>query len=133
MTATVTHIVLACDESGAKGRAGRSEASPGEIGVFAGLMVPADLLRTAAPTFNAIALRYAPDDGKLHIADLSPERQQALRADIYALIRKNKIPCFYEAIHVAGFHRFQKEREKLISQGYASRRSAIKMGQPRTN
>jgi hypothetical protein len=36
----ITHVILACDESGAKGYADGDEQSPGEVGVFAGIMVP---------------------------------------------------------------------------------------------
>lgn len=35
----MTKIVLACDESGAKGFADRDESYPGEVGVFAGILV----------------------------------------------------------------------------------------------
>jgi len=131
-TACTTHIILACDESGAKGYADRDEVTPGETGVLAGLLVPADHLQAVAPDFDAIAHKYASDDGKLHITDLPPDRQQTLRDDMYALIRKHKIPCFYEAIHVAGFHRAYKEREELMDQTRTAKRSPIKMGSPRT-
>lgn len=131
-TATTTHIVLACDESGAKGYADRDEAAPGETGVFAGLMVPADHLDIIAPEFGAVAQEYASDDGKLHITDLPPDRQHALREDIYALIKKHRIPCFYEAVHVAGFHRAYTEHKQVVDQARAARQSQIKMGSPRS-
>lgn len=127
-----THIILACDESGAKGYADRDETTPGETGVFAGLLVAADHLQTVAPDFDAVARKYASNEGKLHITDLPPDSQQALREEMYALIRKHKIPCFYEAIHVAGFHEAHKRQKTLISQAYTARQSAVKMGSPRT-
>jgi hypothetical protein len=43
----VTHIVIACDESGAKGYAGGGEKFDGEVGIFAGLMVPDEILANA--------------------------------------------------------------------------------------
>ena len=36
---TTTKIVFACDESGAKGYADQTESFPGEVGVFAGILV----------------------------------------------------------------------------------------------
>jgi hypothetical protein len=59
-TATPQFIVFACDESGAKGYADRDEWLPGEVGVFAGIMVPGKLLATVQPQFDAIALRNEP-------------------------------------------------------------------------
>ncbi len=53
--ATPQFIVVACDESGAKGYADRDERLPGEVGVFAGIMVPGELLESAQAQFDAIA------------------------------------------------------------------------------
>jgi hypothetical protein len=81
----ITHIILACDESGAKGYADREELFPGETGVFAGLMVPSDYVAQVAPSFDAVAAKYATREGKLHITDLSPEHQGALRDEMFAV------------------------------------------------
>jgi hypothetical protein len=56
----------------------------------------------ARPEFQAIYDRYKPPTGKLHIADLLPDRQEALRQEVYAAIRKVNLPCFWYAIHVDG-------------------------------
>lgn len=110
----ITHVILACDESGAKGYADRDEACPEETGVFAGLMAPADCVAKVAPDFDAVAAKYATAAGKLHITDLSPEKQAALRNEMFALVRTHKLPCFYEAVHVAGFHRSHKDLSALM-------------------
>ena len=125
---TITHIILACDESGSKGYADRDEETPGETGVFAGIMVPAADVGTVAPDFDAAAKRYASVDGKLHITDLPPEHQQSLREEMFSLVRTHKLPCFYEAIHVAGFHRAHKQLRDHVEQARAARQSAIKLG-----
>src|SRR5690242_3955667 len=82
----VTHIVLACDESGEKGYANATDTETDEIGVFAGIMVPAELLPKVASEFDAAVRPFASPDGKLHITDLKPEDQAALRNTVYALI-----------------------------------------------
>lgn len=112
----ITHIVLACDESGAKSYADRDEAYSGEIGVFAGLMAPADFVAQAGPDFDTVAAKYATPEGKLHITDLSPSNQAALRNEMFELIRTHRIPCFYEAIHVAGFHHEHKNISSVVAQ-----------------
>jgi hypothetical protein len=122
----VTHIVLACDESGAKGYAGGGEKYPGEVGVFAGLMVPGEKLVEAQSTFDALVTKYAPPNGKLHVADLPSDRQAALRTDVYDLIRNLHLPCFYEAIHVAGFDASHQNLLDAIAANPRPNRSAIK-------
>ena len=97
------HIVLACDESGAKGYADQDEAFPGEVGVFAGILIPQQEREAEArPRFQALCDRYRLLSGKLHIADLSPEQQTALRTDVFTAIREMNLPCFWYAIHVSG-------------------------------
>ena len=77
------HVVLACDESGAKGYADQDESFPGEVGAFAGILIPQqEREEKARPVFQALCDHYRPASGKLHIADLAPEQQEALRADL---------------------------------------------------
>src|SRR4051794_4126546 len=108
-----TRIILACDESGAKGYADRDEQYPGEVGVFAGILVPEDSLDEKSPPFQALIPKYTRPDGKLHIAGLTPEQKKALRQDVYEAIRNSGLPCFWYAIHVAGFHNWHKVEEQL--------------------
>lgn len=68
-------VFFYCDESGAKGYANQNESSPGEVGVFAGILVPDECLAEVKPSFDAIAAKYSPPSGKLHIADLAPEKK----------------------------------------------------------
>lgn len=132
-------IVFACDESGAKGYADQGEAYDGEVGVFAGIMVPDSQLTAVEADFGAIEAKYRPAAGKLHIADLAPADQNALRGDIYAAIRKHRLPCFWYAVHVAGFHDRHVEFQAQLAKSKAAVAAAapepgrFKGGSPREN
>jgi hypothetical protein len=126
MTNKPTRIVLACDESGAKGHADKDEEFPGQVGVFAGVMVPEEHLRRVAPLFQAIVTKYQPEDGKLHIANLYPEIQEALRHDVYDAIRTAVVPCFWYAVHVAGFHKAYLDLKAHVDEARSKQRSRIK-------
>jgi len=104
----MTKVFLYCDESGAKGYANQDESYPGEIGVFAGIMVPEEYLENVKPTFDKIAASYTPASGKLHIADLSSEQQEALRNELFSAIKNTNLPCFWYAIHVAGLYAYHQ-------------------------
>ena len=109
-----TNVILACDESGAKGYANLREQYDGEVGVFAGILISEEIEAEAQPEFQRIYNRYKPTTGKLHIADLRPDQQQALRQDVYTAIRRLNLPCFWYAIHVEGLHdSYLKEKEFL--------------------
>jgi len=108
----MTKVFLYCDESGAKGYADQDESYPGEVGVFAGIMVPEECLATVKPVFDQIAAHYTPTSGKLHIADLAPEQQEAMRSELFVAIKNTKLPCFWYAIHVAGLH---ADHQKLVN------------------
>ena len=105
-TLTPKRIILACDESGAKGYADKDESRPSEVGVFAGLMVPDELIVRATDRLVEAVASHRLADGKLHITDLQPAEQADLRARIFDAIRVLQLPCFWYAIHVAGFHDF---------------------------
>ncbi|MBN9361779.1 MULTISPECIES: hypothetical protein [unclassified Devosia] len=130
-------IVLACDESGAKGYADRDESFDGEVGLFAGIMVPESHLTVVEADLQSVVQAYKSVENKLHIADLAPPQQAALRAEIYAVIRKHSLPCFWYAIHVAGFHAWhttQQEavkRAKAIAAAASSQPGRFKGGSPR--
>ena len=131
-------VFLYCDESGAKGYADQDETYPGETGVFAGIMVPEEYLAAAKPAFDQIAARYTPASGKLHIADLAPTQQEALRNELFAAIKNTKLPCFWYAIHVAGLHSHHQTFTNIIKQQGEALRAArdcaelrIKRGSPR--
>lgn len=126
-TPTIQHVILACDESGAKGYADRDEQVLGEVGVFAGIMVAGELLATAQVQFDAVAVRYQTSPGKVHITDLTPPQQAQLRQEMFDLITTLQVPCFFEAIHVAGFHVFFRRYARLINRARQQRRSPIKL------
>ncbi|WP_066663325.1 MULTISPECIES: hypothetical protein [unclassified Sphingomonas] len=129
-------IILACDESGAKGYADQDEQFPGQVGVFAGLFVPEEKLRLAEQQLEAAIAPYRGTDGKLHITDLAPAQQAGLRADIFAAVLALKLPCFWYAIHVAGFHAWHRKTEALHAKARAEMAALnpnprIKVGSPR--
>lgn len=134
----MTKVFLYCDESGAKGYANQDETYPGEIGVFAGIMVPADYLATVKPEFDQIAARYMPASGKLHIADLPSKQQESLRDELFAAVKKTNLPCFWYAIHVAGLYAHHQTLINTLEQQRKALRSAqgnakprVKRGSPR--
>jgi len=86
-------VYVYCDESGAKGYADQGEGTPGEVGVFAGILVPGSRHADVGAVFNEIASRYAPASGKLHIADLEPQLQMELRCST---------PLATRAFHASG-------------------------------
>ena len=129
-----TRIIFACDESGAKGYADQDEQYPGEVGVFAGFLVLEGNLAEKLPPFQALIPKYSSPDGKLHIADLSPEQQEALRQDVYQAILNSGLPCFWYAIHVAGFHSWHQVEERLLKNARAvTTASTVKRGSPRSD
>ncbi|WP_157657919.1 hypothetical protein [Burkholderia ubonensis] len=127
----MTKIFLYCDESGAKGYANQDEAYAGEIGVFAGIMVPEERLATAKPAFDQIASRYTPASGKLHIADLAPEQQETMRNELFAAIKNTNLPCFWYSIHVAGLHAYHQTLTNLLRQQREAFRTARGETEPR--
>jgi len=123
----ITRVILACDESGAKAYADANDLESDDIGVFAGVMVPEEVFEAVKQAFDAVAAPFKPAEGKLHITDLPPDKQAALRAAIYEVIRAHALPCFYEAMHVAGFNARHGELLSLVGKARAARRSPIKM------
>jgi hypothetical protein len=109
-------FVLACDESGAKGYADRGERYPGEVGVFAGFLIHEGVLASAQASFQTVSDKFLGTAGKLHITDLAPADQAELRQGIYDCIDRLRVPCFWYAVHVAGFHKFFQDTENLIQQ-----------------
>ncbi|MFY1975843.1 hypothetical protein ACOTCQ_31720, partial [Achromobacter dolens] len=134
----VMKVFFYCDESGAKGYANQDEAFAGEIGVFAGIMVPEECLATVKQAFDQIASRYTPASGKLHIAELPREQQETIRNELFAAIRDMNLPCFWYAIHVAGLHTHHQSETNLLTGMREEFRTArggaeprIKSGSPR--
>ena len=109
-----THIILACDESGAKGYADQQESYSGEVGVFAGILVREELKSATQAELQEIYRRYKPPTGKLHISDLPSSQQQELRSAICDTIKKLNLPCFWYAIHVAGLNDWYLTQKRLL-------------------
>jgi hypothetical protein len=107
-------IVVFCDESGAKGYADQVEKEPGEIGIFAGFPVQRENLGLLAAEFKNELAELRESTGKIHIAEVSPERQERLRQKVYTVLLRRPIFCFYEAIHVQGFHSAYKSQCELV-------------------
>lgn len=111
---TDVKFILGCDESGAKGYANQTEKSPGEVGVFAGLLVPEAILKLAEKSLETVIAPFRTTDGKLHITDLPPADQAALRTGLFDVIREHQLPCFWYAIHVEGFHAHHLKMVELL-------------------
>jgi hypothetical protein len=68
---------------------------------------------------------------------LPPHRQGGLRDDIFAVIRKHQLPCFWYAIHVAGFHAWHlsqieaRKQAKALATAASGHPSRYKGGSPR--
>lgn len=107
-------IVVFCDESGAKGYADQLEKEPGEIGIFAGFPVQRENLGLLAAEFKNELAEFRESTGKIHIAEVSPERQERLRQKVYTVLLRRPIFCFYEAIHVQGFHSAYKSQCEFV-------------------
>jgi hypothetical protein len=90
-------------------------------------MVPGELLAGAQAQFDVIAKKYETAPGKVHITDLTPVQQGQLRKEMYDAIEQLKLPCFFEATHVAGFHAYYRMEEALVERAKAQRRSPIKL------
>ena len=110
---TSANVIFAIDESGAKGYADQIESYPGEIGVYAGMLVKQEDDTKIRPVFQDIVNRYKTDTGKLHIAELEPDRQENLRKEVFAAVLELNLPCFWYAIHVQGLHDWYMKGKKL--------------------
>lgn len=129
-------IILACDESGAKGYADQDEQFPGQVGVFAGLFVPEEVLTIAEKRLEAAIAPYRGTDGKLLITDLQPPQQAGLRSGLFDAILELNLPCFWYAIHVAGFHDFHRMTQQSLSDAQdavaaSNPNPRVKTGSPR--
>lgn len=108
-------MIFACDESGAKGHADVDESFPGEVGVFVGILISDECRERALREFQAIYDTFRPTAGKLHITDLAPGVQDKLRTELYGQIRALDLPCFWYAVHVAGFHDWHSKESALLA------------------
>lgn len=127
-------FIMACDESGAKGYADQDEQYAGQVGVFAGILVPEVILAQTERDIEAVIAPHRSINGKLHITDLEGPAQPILRANVFDAIRALRLPCFWYAIHVAGFHCHYVTMTRLL-EGTGSQTptqgSGVKSGSPR--
>lgn len=119
MDEAVRRVIVACDESGAKGHANQREQRDGEVGVFTGILFDADREAAIRPDFQNVYDRFVPSNGKFHISDLDPAAQQTLRSTVNAAVAKHGRPCFWYAIHAEGFHDFHAAQWKIIGDAQA--------------
>lgn len=113
------------DESGAKGYSNNQESHAGEFGVMAGYLVPSGMLDTLRTRLEAIRDQFA-TNGKLHITDLAPPRQNALRQATYDCLQQAKLRWVYEAIYVQGYYKQNAAINAMTQQAHAARRSTVK-------
>ncbi len=124
-------IYFICDESGAKGSSRTDESYPGEVGVFAGYIVPETHFEQVNLECKRIGARYF-DGEKPHLRGLTKDQMEAFRDEVFRFIEEQEIHCVYEAIHVRGF---KAGLFDLPSQSYEeakeSRTSCIKLSSDR--
>jgi len=124
-------MYLVCDESGAKGYSDKTEKYEGETGVFAGIFIPEDKIKSIREKLNEIATSYFTDE-KWHLTDLPDPEKESLRANIYKIIEDENLVCVYEAIHVEGFYAEHRRIDKIKDDSKADVKSDIKMsGNPK--
>lgn len=127
---TDARFILPCDKSGAKGYANQDEQYPGGVGLFAGLLGPdAILSQTEAALESAIA-PHRGIDSKLHITAITAPAQAALRHGLFDAIRRCQLPCFWYAIHVAGFHAHHNRMVGLLDDAAEQVRTLERFPQP---
>lgn len=122
----MTDLLLAIDESGAKGYSDQVERSPGEAGVMAGFVLPAREVNRVRTELERVQKGFL-TNGKPHITDLSRAEQERLRTDIFDYFQQTGICWFFEAVYVQGFHENAKSINKMIEDGRKKRRSPIKV------
>ncbi|HIS53510.1 TPA: hypothetical protein IAA82_00985 [Candidatus Galligastranaerophilus gallistercoris] len=110
-------IYLICDESGCKGFSDKLTDTNQDIGVFAGYSIPEDKIEDFKLNINSIASKYANEDGKTHITDLSEQNQMLLRNELFNFVLSLKgFYFFYEAIHHNGFCKHHKDNELFLKE-----------------
>lgn len=108
-------VIVACDESGAKGYANQSEQYPGQVGVFAAILFDDTIQKVIETDFEEAIKPYQTNDGKLHITDLASLDQEAIRNSVYQIISTRELPCFWYAIHVEGYHNYHIVMDKIVN------------------
>lgn len=120
---SVTFVV---DESGAKGFADNRETVVGELGVVAGIFVPTECVPQVEGDLSAIAAQFS-GTGKLHITDLVPQQQQALRVQLFSYLLSVRAFWTYEAMCVEGLHSHEQLVSNMLRTAKAQRRSKVKI------
>lgn len=119
-------VLLVLDESGAKGYDNNEEQHQGELGVMAGFALPESKAEAFVDGLSRIVQSFA-TDGKLHITDLVPEAQEALRQRLFEYFSECRALWFYEAVYVQGFHEAHGRVKQLAEEAMATRRSPVKL------
>jgi len=119
-------VFLIIDESGAKGYSDKGETYPGEIGVMAGFLVLEKNIKNVRVDLDSIKAKYL-SDGKVHITDMPPDKQENLRQEIFSYIIDNNLACVFEAIHNEGFFRYFESINKICAEANKQRQSNIKI------
>lgn len=122
--ASVVRMII--DESGAKGYSDKRESEPGELGVMVGYLVPESYAAEVKVELDRIRNAYI-SHGKIHITDLTPKEQQALRDKIIRYFKAKQIPWVYESTYVEGFYKNAESVAAICTRAKAERRSPIKL------
>lgn len=125
----VEEFCLVVDESGAKGRSTLQEQFTGELGVMAGFLIPGNFLAGVRTDLEEISSRYG-SRGKLHVTDLSPEAQGALRQDVFNYLRLRGVRWVYDAIYVQGLYQGTEQVNEITCRGREERkRSTVRVSE----
>ncbi|UAA39123.1 hypothetical protein KIH87_01785 [Paraneptunicella aestuarii] len=102
-------FVLVLDESGAKGYSNNQEVLENEFGVMAGFIFSDKNLKgnycACVQTFSDFA-----SEGKLHITELSPDKQKQVRTKFFEVMQATRLNWSYEAIKVQGLYESENIR-----------------------
>ncbi|MBC6555306.1 hypothetical protein GW721_04760 [Citrobacter braakii] len=107
------NMVLVLDESGAKGYADKTEEFEGDLGVMSGILYTRQEMFEIELMLSQIIKPFKEQvTGKLHIAELKKEHQNALRDLIFSNFRAIKLQWFYKAIYSQGFHQSEFKEKR---------------------
>jgi hypothetical protein len=128
----MNEVFFVCDESGAMGFADRPEQAVKAIGLLAGVIVPKAAEIAVRNKLGSIAANCPPSaDGKLHITGLGEAESDALRKEVFQLIKDQKLNCVYSATAVEGFHASFQQLKTAEASAVAAKPAHIVDNNPR--
>jgi len=120
------HIYLIIDESGAKGYSKNRESYAGEFGIMAGFFIQGEYFKSVESDLELMLDEYK-INGKLHITDLDPDAQSALRQEVFSYLKSANACIVYDAQYVDGLHANAQMVNELKDEAKKQKRSNIKI------